>query len=316
MIYLFTWNSIFLLEKQVNFWKQWFIQKNGDFDLLHLKDLSQVSSDFLISNLTWASFFDKKLIIIDNFPLSISEKSDSLKEKQDFLETILEKIPENNIVLFNSINPDKRTKFFKKISSLVTQTKEFNISDENDLNSFLKQKYDNQIDNQAISLLVKYKSKNTEKIINEIDKLLITRDYIEQKDILENIFPEIEESIFLFIDDLLNLNIKNALEKMANILEQTNIYAFYNNLLVNIRTQVFITELKQKKVKISEITQILKLWNKWFLASKNLKIDFEKLKDFYINLINLDKKMKSWKMIASDDDIFILELEKLILKLK
>jgi DNA polymerase III delta subunit len=79
-----------------------------------------------------------------------------------------------------------------------------------------------------------------EKVASEIEKLLITRDKIEVNDIVDNIFPELEESIFQFIDDILNKNIFSAKKKLNIILNDTSIYAFYNNLLANLRTNVFI----------------------------------------------------------------------------
>jgi len=51
-----------------------------------------------------------------------------LNEKQDFLESLLEKIPENNIVIFSSSSPDKRSKFYKKLKKIATKVEEFNTS--------------------------------------------------------------------------------------------------------------------------------------------------------------------------------------------
>jgi len=51
------------------------------------------------------------------------------------------------------------------------------------------------------------------------------------------------------------------------------------------------------------------------LVNKNYRIDFDSLQKLYIWLINLDKKMKSGKMIASEDEVLKYEIEKEILKL-
>jgi DNA polymerase III delta subunit len=56
------------------------------------------------------------------------------------------------------------------------------------------------------------------KINSEIEKLLINFDYINTKEIIENIAPELEESIFQIIDDILNCNIINAIKKIDIIL--------------------------------------------------------------------------------------------------
>jgi hypothetical protein len=89
--------------------------------------------------------------------------------------------------------------------------------------------------------------------------LTITKDFITKIDIEENIVPELEESIFQIIDLVLNKQIPEAVDKINIILNETNIFAFYNNLLSNLRTSLFILKLKQEKKIQSEISKILDL---------------------------------------------------------
>jgi len=258
----------------------------------------------------------KKLIIIDNYPTNSENKNSKSIEKQNFLETIIDKIPQNNIVLFSSENIDKRTKFYKKIKKIATKIEEFNTKSEQDIFAILENKYKNKIDFQAINLLIKYKWGNLEKCISEIEKLLITRAKINQWDIRQFITPELEESIFQVIDDILNKNIVSAITKIRNILNDTNIYAFYNNLLANLRTSVYISKLKNLNTPTPEIWHTLSLWNRSFLANKNYKISHKKLENLYISLVNLDKKMKSWKLMWTEEKDFKFEVEKCILEIK
>jgi DNA polymerase III delta subunit len=83
---------------------------------------------------------EKKLIIIDDFPLKTSDKNPELNEKQDFLESLLEKVPENNIVIFSSANPDKRSKFYKNLKKVATKIEEFNTNSD-DLFSIINSRY-------------------------------------------------------------------------------------------------------------------------------------------------------------------------------
>ena len=101
---------------------------------------------------------------------------------------------------------------------------------------------------------------------------------------------------------------------MNVILEQTNIYAFYNNLLANLRIQVYIWKFKNLEISPNKISELLELWNRSFLVWKNYKINFKPLENLYINLVNLDKKMKTWNMIWTEENDFKFELEKVILK--
>jgi DNA polymerase III delta subunit len=180
---------------------------------------------------------EKKLIIL-NLP---SENNDDTTE---FLTKTIEKIPENNIVLFYTIHPDKRTKLYKKLVEKCL-SKDFSISDNTDIKNIITKKYPDQISYSAIDTIIQYKSGNLAKIISEIDKLLITKDFIEPKDITENIAPELEESIFQIIDDILNKNILEAIKKIKTTLGDINVYAFYNNLLANLRTSTYIHTYKQ-----------------------------------------------------------------------
>jgi DNA polymerase III delta subunit len=88
---------------------------------------------------------------------------------------------------------------------------------------------------------------------------LITKAKINSYDIKEFIAPELEESIFQVIDDILNKNIVGSLSKIKTILNDTNIYAFYNNLLANLRTSVYISKLKNLKTPTFEISNALNL---------------------------------------------------------
>ena len=315
MIYLFTWNSDFLVREKTLNWKKLFIEKNWDFNLVHFKNLldshnNQISENLLSEGFLW----EKKLIIIDNYPINSENKNSKEKEKEDFLNSIIDKIPENNIVIFSSTNIDKRAKFYKHIKKIATKIEKFNTKSEQDIYAILKNKYRWKIDFAAISLLVRYKWWNLEKAISEIEKLLITRGKINQWDIKQFIAPELEESIFQVIDDILNRDKVSALTKIKHILADTNIYAFYNNLLANLRTNVYISKLKSIHTRTQEITHALSLWNRWFLVNKNYKISHKHLEHLYISLVNLDKKMKGWKLMWTEEKDFIFEIEKYILE--
>jgi len=313
MLYFFTWNSEFLVREKTLTWKNQYINKYWDFNMIHFKDLSEVDDNILNQELLVEWFmWEKKLILIDNFPLNSSEKNSVLMWIQDLLLQYLEKIPENNIVLFSNVNPDKRSKFYKTLSKLA-EVKEFSTVNDSDIINIISQKYNWKVSPQAINLLIKYKAWNLEKIIWEVEKLLINNEFIDDKLVKNIVFPELEESIFLLIDDILDLKISSAIEKMNIILDQTVIYAFYNNLLANLRPYVYIEQAR--KLKVSNIANFLELKNRSFLANKRFKINAQKLFSLYISLVNLDKKMKSGKMIGSEEDVLKYEIQKEILKI-
>lgn len=332
MLYLFTWNSDYLVKEQVKAWKNKFITNYWEFNLIHIKNFDTVENNFLTLNITSASFLsEKKLVIIDldtKEKDKVSKKTDEPSkkdnetlEREELLVNLLWKIPDNNIILINTVNPDKRTKFYKYIVKIVKDwkknvIKELNTTDDSSLQWIISTKYWKQISNQAISSLIRYKSWNLSKIISEIEKLLINFDYIDNKEVIENIAPELEESVFQVIDDLLNKNIPEAINKIEIILNDTVIYAFYNNLLANLRTSMYIFKLKDMWKSKNDISNILDLKNREFLVDKRYRINYKELNTLYINILNIDKKMKLWKLVWTEDIDFKFELDKEILKMK
>ncbi len=311
MIYHFTWNSRYLVMNQVNSWKNKFIEKYWEFNLVNITNLSDVDNNFLVENITALSFFqNKKLIIVE---CDLSSKDTKISEKIDFIVKIAKNLPEENILLFYSISPDKRSKQFKSINS-ISETKEFSSKDSNDTFEIIKSRYQDKITYSALNLLIRYKSNNIEKVSSEIHKLNILYDHIDDKIIQENIFPELEENIFQFIDDILNKKFISARIKMNFILQDTNIYSLYNWLIANLRTNIYILKLKSLKLNQTEIWNILHLWNKKFLINKNIHISPKVFKNMYIDLVWLDKKMKSWKLIWTEEKDFKSELESVLLK--
>ena len=309
MNYVFTWNSEFLITEALNKWKKQFIEKYSDFNLTHLKEIKNLDKNILKDAILSGSLFssEKKLIILDI-------NNDIWDELEDFLIKNLEKKPQENIIILNYFLPDKRKKFWKNIKN-ISEIKEFNLENEEDTKKIINSKFSWKIDLEAINTIIKYKSNKINKIIPELEKLTITKSFITKKDIEENIVPELEESIFQIIDLVLNKQIPEAVDKINIILNETNIFAFYNNLLSNLRTSLFILKLKQEKKTQSEISKILDLWNRSFLIGKNYKINFHELKNLYINLVNIDKNMKMWKLVSSEEEDIKFEIEKYLIKI-
>lgn len=307
-IYLFTWNSDFLLNDAISKWKKQFSDKYWEINLSHYKDLNIVDKNILKSEALSTSFFsEKKLIIIDL-------NNDLDEDFENFLLSILDKKDENTIIIFNFLSPDKRKKFYKNLVK-ISEIKEFDIKDENDIKKIILSRFWNIIDNDAIDLIIKYKAKNIKKIFSEIEKLSIMNNQIKKEDIEKNIVPELEESIFDIVNLLLNKEKIESIKRIDILLNEVNIYQFYNSLLSNLRVTVYIQKLKKYNIPQSEIWKILNLWNRRFLIEKNYKIKYDELSKFFINLVKIDKKMKTWKLISSDEDSIRYEIEKNILKI-
>ncbi len=309
MIFLFIWERT-QRQELVNLWKQNFETKFSQNNIFHIKNYLEYDISFYTQNLlSWGLFAEKKLIIIDEFPISVWEKNEIELLQTQFL-NLLEKVDENITLVFNNQKVDKRAKIYKKIVELW-EIKDFEIKDENDLKQKLKKLYNDNISASALSRIISLKWLNFSSIKNELDKLFITKNYIDTPD-LENISKEVEESIFLLIDDILNLNSKKAIFAIRDLAQNMwNNYLLYNSLIANLRIYFYIFYLKS--IGNRDIANVLALWNRWFLVSKNYKISSDKFNIMYKNLIDIDVRMKSWKLIWNEEDDILYEIEKAII---
>jgi hypothetical protein len=228
------------------------------------------------------------------------------------------------LVVFSSIHPDKRKKWWKGLQNFA-KTKEFNISWDDQVMQILTQKYKTKIEPNALRRLIVLKWWSLQKCISEIEKLLISPlwklwwgdrgDYnIVSWDIDTYILPEFEESIFVFIDTLLGRDGKKVFSELRNLIDSSNLYAVYQSILWNLRLYLYIELLKSQKKSPKEIGDILKLWNRTFLINKPHKSKYKRISELYTNLLNFDKNMKFWKFVSSDPADMHRELENILLK--
>ncbi|MDD4151506.1 MAG: hypothetical protein PHR68_02745 [Candidatus Gracilibacteria bacterium] len=324
MIYLFTGNSSYLIERKVKAWKKAFLEKFGDFNVLHLRDLSVISQNFLQENLLSGPFLgDKKLIILEDFFKKGKSKKDdeSIGDEEDenetnmnefFLEN-LGKIPENNIVVLTSTNILKTSKIYKFIREFG-KIEEFDIKDNYDLKNNLEKIYTDLVDSRALDLIISYKAGDIYKIINEIDKLLIINDKISYEIVEKYVIPEMEQNIFPIIDDFLNLKKKDFFEKLDIILQRNNYFQFYWSFLSNLRFYVYVFKLKSDGYSNHKILADLNLGNRGFLLEKNFKVSIQNLFSTYEKLVNLDLKMKSGDFVGSNESDLVFEFDKVLLE--
>lgn len=306
MIYLFLWENYFR-KKQIKIWKEAFRKKYWDINITHVLNVSSFDINFYNQNLLWWSFFsDKKLFIIDDFFLNAD---DSLKEY--FLD-LIDKIPSDYILVFNEEKVDKKEKLYKKIIE-IWEIKDFSINNKESLQKYLLKEFNWKVNLNVINKLIELKWLNFLLISKEIEKILILKDKVEISD-LKNISKDIEENIFELINFIMNDSIYLRIEKtrtMYNFLD--NPYYFYSVLCSQLRLHFYIFLLKSKNIKSNDIKTILNLKNRWFLVDKNYKISFEKFKIIYNKLLNIDSKIKSWKIISNNPNDIIFEIEKCFL---
>lgn len=309
MIYLFFWEKHFR-DKLINSWKNSFAEKYSDLNIFHVKNTLDYDFNFYSQNLLWGSFFaSKKLFIIDDFSFKIWEKDDNILKYEEFFLNILDKVWDENIVVFNNENADKRSKLFKKIEK-IWEIKDFSIKDNLELKEKLRQVYGEKVSLQAINKIIELKWESFLAIENEFEKLFLTKDFVDVWDLSE-VLPSVEQNIFDIINLILNLDTKLAIKKLRELSQfLDNPFLLYNMIISNLRIYFYIFYLKNSWIQNNKISEVLNLWNRWFLVWKNYKISFEKFVKMYEKLLKIDEKLKTWKLLWSWNEEFMYEMEK------
>ncbi len=325
MLYLFTWNNRYLLTEEIQKWKHAFGDKYGVENVTHIPSLEGINPNFVSESLLSRSLFsEKRLVIIEGFPYSWEKAFSWASEIEKTILASLEDIPEETLVVFASLSPDKRKVWYKTLSKLA-EVKEFSTQGEDQVIQILQNKYSETIDHNALRQLVFYKWWDLQKSISEIEKLQVTphsilsweerwNSKISKEDIETHIIPEFEESIFVFIDTLLTKNSKKIFSEFENLLNFSNFYAVYQSIIANLRVFLYIEHLKSQEKSPYEIGDMLKLWNRQFLIQKNHRSSSQDISKLYIDLLNFDKNMKLGKLLSSDEKDLQKEIEGVFLK--
>lgn len=313
MIYLFVWENYFR-KKLLKSWKDAFSKKFSEHNIIHISNIFDYELSFFEQNLLWGWFFsEKNLFIIDDFPFwSDEENSENISKIQNYFLNIIPKINTENIVVLNNNKVDKRSKVYKEILK-IWEIKDFTINDEKELFSKLQEIYSSKISKNALEKIIELKWLNFWNITWELDKILITKDFIEIDD-LALITKDIEESIFDIINALLQNQRKTSILKFRELAEYLdNPYLLYNSLASNLRTYFYMFKLRLIWKSNSEIKEILNLWNREFLVDRIFKIDKIKLINIYERIASIDWKMKTWKMFWSENSDMIYEIERCLI---
>lgn len=325
MIYLFTWNNEYLVTQELLRWKNGFIEKHWVENISYINSLDANTKYTLAETLVSRSLFvEKRLVIISGFPFSWEKSFAWAAELEEQIISLITEIPDEVLLVFSSVNPDKRKKWWKQIHKIAKVT-EFNIDWEDQVYSILSQKYRWDIEPNALRRLITLKWWSLQKSISEIEKLLISPlnqltkddrgDYkIISADVDSYILPEFEESIFVFIDTLLQRNGKKIFSELSNLIDNSNLYAVYQSIIANLRVFLYIEFLKSQKKSHRDIWDILKLWNRAFLINKAHKSKFKSISSLYNNLLNFDKNMKQWSFTSSQPADMQRELENVFVK--
>lgn len=272
------------------------INKNNDSEIVYY-DLIDTSIDTLINDLnTYNLFATKKIIIgIDALFLSKDKAKFNVEHNLDNLLEYLNNPSDINTLILVSLNLDTKKKIVSEILKKVTLIEEVkNIEDiiKNRLNEY-------KIDNKTINYLINRCSNNNERILNEIDKLILYKldnKEITITDINEIVKEDIDDNIFHFVDSILNGNKKEAFKMYNNfILNGYQIPAMLTIISNKVRLFYQVLVLSENGLSVSNIASKLKVHEYPVkLAYQQIRTyNKKKLTNLLKQLADLDLSIKS-----------------------
>lgn len=324
-VFLFTWEDRFLALKDLKKWKTAFITKYWAENVFEFKSDNFDSWDILNAIFSWWLFVTKKLVIVHWFPkdsssdLKISEAK--IKPFEEKLLQMFDTISDDCILIFVSFSPDKRTKFYKFLSTNASQ-KTYDKLNKPWLSSFVKETFWSELDKEIVDYIINLVWTDMFSLYNESYKLKFYVDYnktkLTKKIIDDVVFSQSSINAFDILDNIF-VNKSAALEIIRSL--QSKWYEEFQ----------FLWMLQWWTKALINIMDCVSLWmendSKWiasklglhpFVVAKNLSSAKRllwtsyKIKDFFKKLMEMDYSIKTWRLPI---ELFWLEIKKEIISL-
>jgi len=311
MIFFFTWEERYLIDKKIEKWKKAFIKKySGNIYTFWEWNffIDKIQELFL----WWWLFDNTKFIIIKWVPKDIyTYISDwELEKLQSFLERNINFLNQNDLIVFVSYKPDKRTKFYKFLTKQESiKIEQYDIFDEKHLIEYLKKTF--YLTDELVYYVIEKTWTNLFNIHNELEKILKISNNITKELIDKYVNVNIQQDSFALLDNIKNTN------KTIHILDnlQKNNEEFFKILWLlywNIKNIILIFEQKNLGYDLKQIAT--NIWAHPFVVLKTLKLHKDSIvfEILFKKLINLDYSIKSWEI---DEKLWFLYLKKIFLDL-
>ena len=278
--YLININSNRLIEEEIN---KIINGKNNNINI----NYDESSIDNVLDECAYFSLLnEEKIVIVKNFKINSSSK---------LLEKYLDNPNLNTKLILIVDSIDKRSGIYKKIKSKGTIIEIGELSS-NDLikkiNNYCKSK-NIIIDYMAVNKLIEYNLNNYDLILNEIDKISIISNKIDEKIIEEYSFKLNGEDTFGLCDAITSKNYKNIKELLDKfILEKMEVIPLIALLAGQYRIIYAVLELNKSNESIATILNIHPYRVK-LARDKSYLYTKKELEKILLLLCELDKNLKS-----------------------
>ncbi len=322
-VYFFTWEEKYLLDQELNRWTSNFSQKfwKNSVSVYHNENWNdwEVKQSIFGGGL----FSDKKLTVIDWIPLWTDRfGSFRVSQVEEFIEDFIKrkgKILPDNLIIFVSSKPDKRSRMYKFLKENAN-LKTFDLLKDYEIKSYIKKElWALSIDDDVLSALIQKIWWELYRVNAEIRKLKM---YCEYNSLSKITFEVVNDVVFGLLDaqvfDFLKLifvDKKKAINYLQKMQDQgLNWNAISGMLYWWLKLYIVVYQFAKKGIKDIK-TMSLKSWINSYSLSQNIKdVDvilknWIEIENMYKKLIELDVDIKSGKRLEQS---FLLETKKLI----
>ncbi len=307
-LHLFTWPDWYYLDIELQKRQQHFAEKYGAGNIVRFSE-DTITLPAIHESLQGGWLFSsKKLIICKWIP---DDKSWSWKvwaAISGFFENLFSRgsspLPEDVIMVFVSLDPDKRLRLYKILSEHAT-IKSFPTPNEGNIHTFLQQKLDKYYTKDLWDFLIAYVWNNLFRLESEANKIYTYMQYnnlstlsLEDRDAI--VYTPIQTDAFGVLDGILEGNMSKTMALIDRSSASMTPWPEFIGLMYRwikhmiLTAEIYNTWIKWAKEIWAEI------WMHFFPIAKNLKYisqlqkNSAALQKIFHDVLLLDKEIKSW----------------------
>jgi DNA polymerase-3 subunit delta len=206
-IFLFTGEEQYLLDQELQRWKEGFVQKFGADSIFTYSPENFDPSHMMQNILGGGLFVSKKMIIIKHIPTDGQQRIPA-KAQEEFTESYMKQVANispDTIVVFVSYKPDKRVKLYKFLQK-TAQVKEFSSLTDTQRKQYIKQRSGSvTLDAEVVDHLLLVVGPDLYRLQSELQKLLLWGQAhqlarIDKTDIDKVVFGQVQANTFVLFD--------------------------------------------------------------------------------------------------------------------
>lgn len=329
-IYLFYWDQFFT-EQKLKSRKKEFAIKYGKENIFQLST-KDFNTGETINTIWWSGLFaTKKLVILSWLPQDTTSKyNESTKEAMgqfyDYFLANKGSISEDNLIIFHTTTPDKktkRTKYFLETNDPQIKVTEYK-ADKKSITGFFQTKFPGwEINAELQEYILQLCNDNMYLVDNETTKIksFLDKQYadsrkpIVNKDLINNIVSsDANYDVRSFLDGVILGNNPGSIEKLiAFAHEGNNEFQFLWLLYRSLGGIINLIDCRNHNISdAGELAKNAKLppfTVSRYLSKKNtLQANEQKFKTIYHELLDMDYKLKTWMLPPESFWLSILAL--------